>query len=150
MKMTDFINSNYLRAEDLDPNVRIEATIAAVRSREFEDGSVKPVVFLGDGRGVVLNQSRLKGMIAAYGLESDNWVGRAVVVSRGTTLYQGKSVPAIMVDPVVATRIGAEQRPALEEPRRGSIDIRSGKGSWDDPPPPDRYDGPDVDDPIDF
>jgi len=43
---TDFLNSNYFTAENLDPNVLIETAIVSVRPREFEEGSLKLVVTL--------------------------------------------------------------------------------------------------------
>ena len=54
MNMTDFINSNYIKGEDIAENVLIEATIASVKMKEFEDG-VKSVIALEDGRQAVLN-----------------------------------------------------------------------------------------------
>jgi hypothetical protein len=69
---TDFLNSNYFRAEDLDPNVVIETTIVSVRPREFEDGSKLVVYTDHQGKGVVLNQTRLKALITAFGPNFDN------------------------------------------------------------------------------
>jgi hypothetical protein len=37
MNMTDFINSNFIKAEDLTENVLIEAVIADVKRKEFEE-----------------------------------------------------------------------------------------------------------------
>jgi hypothetical protein len=145
MNMTDYLSSNYIRAEHLTTDVCIEAFIAAVRSREFEDGSVKPVIHIEDGRGVVLNQTRLKTLIGSFGPNSDNWIGKPIIISRGSTLYAGKTVPAVNIEPIVAPRVAAEPRKAI-----GSTDIRSGKGAWDDPPPPTHDDCPGPDDEIVF
>ena len=50
----------------------------------------------------------------------------------------GDWTPAEAIDP-------PDPPPALEEPQRGSIDVRSGSGAWNNAPLPDRYDGPDDD-----
>jgi hypothetical protein len=145
---TDFLNSNFFTGEGLDRNVRIETKIVSTRSREFEDG-LKLVVYTDYlGKGVVYNQTKLKATIAAWGANLDNWIGKTIIISRGTALFSGKPMASVEVEPVVPERIATEQRPSLEEPRRGSIDIRSGKGAWNDPAPPiDRVpDGPDAPD----
>jgi hypothetical protein len=166
MNMTDFVNSNYIKGEDIAQNVLIEATIASVKKKEFEDGG-KSVLALEDGRQVVLNQTRLKVLIGAFGPNSDNWIGKPVILSRGQEKYGGKPVPAVRIEPIVAPRIGetseanarvlpspaATSKPA--QITRGSTEIRSSSGALDDPPPSPppatSYDGPnDVDDDIPF
>jgi hypothetical protein len=143
LNATDFITSNYLRAEDIAPDVLIEANIVSARAHEFEGGETKLVLYVDyQSKGVVLNQTRLKATIAAFGPNPDNWIGRTIIIRRGVTMFAGKDVPGIVIEPVRAERIASAAPRALEEPRRGSIDIRSGKGAWDDPPPPDHYDGP--------
>ena len=47
----DFLNSNFFKGEGIEPNVRIETTIASWRSREFDDG-IKLVVYT-DRKSVV-------------------------------------------------------------------------------------------------
>jgi hypothetical protein len=148
--LTDYFNSNLFKAVDLDPdpNVRIEANIVSVRDRDFEDGTTKPIAYTDYlGKGVVLNATRLKAVIAAWGTNPDNLIGKTVLIYRGSTLYQGNKVPCVEVEPVVADRIAAEQKwPALDH---APIDIRSGKRAWDnglpEPTPPtlDHDGGPD-------
>jgi hypothetical protein len=123
--MTDFINSNYIRAEDLAENVLIEAVIADVKRKEFEENGevvIKPVVALEDGRQVTLNQTRLMTLIGAYGHNSANWIGKTVIIRRGTAMYAGKTVPAVKLEPIVAPRVAAEPRPKL-------VTVESGKGA---------------------
>ena len=90
----------------------IEATIVSVRARDFDDGSHKLVVYTDhQGQGVVLNQTRLKTMIAAFGPNFDNnWPGKKIVIRRGSTVFSGKTTPAILVEPVVPARIATKPR----------------------------------------
>jgi hypothetical protein len=168
MNMTDFINSNYIKGEDIAQNVLIEATIASVKMKEFEDGE-KSVVALEDGRQLVLNQTRLKVLIGAFGPNSENWIGKPVILSRGQERYGGKPVPSVRIEPILAPRIGvtpeenahslpspqpaANQQPA--QASRGAIDSLSGRGAWGADPPvapaPEVYEGPaSPDDDIPF
>ena len=135
MLATDFLTSNYIKAEDIRPNFCIEATIVSVRPHDFEDGSEKLVVYVDTGQGVVLNQTRLKALIAAHGPHPDNWLNKLIVIRRGTTVYVGREVPCVVIEPVVAERIGAEQRPVIGRPALKSVETQPG---------PDRApDGPD-------
>jgi hypothetical protein len=133
---TDFLNSNFFKGEGIEPNVRIETTIASWRSREFDDG-IKLVVYTDyQAKGVVFNQTKLTTMIDAYGPNLDNWIGKPIVISRGVTQYAGKDVACVVVEPVVAARIAAE-------PRRPRPVITSGKPPTPPEPPPVReYNGP--------
>ena len=113
----DFLNSNFFKGEGIEPNVRIETTIASWRSREFDDG-IKLVVYTDyQAKGVVFNQTKLTTMI-------------------DVTQYAGKDVACVVVEPVVAARIAAE-------PRRPRPVITSGKPPTPPEPPPVReYNGP--------
>jgi hypothetical protein len=128
---TDFLNSNFFRAEDLDPNVRIETTIVSTRPRDFEDGETKLVAYTDyqGGKGIVFNQTRLKACIAAWGPNLDNWVGKPLIVKRGATMFKGDPTWAVVVEPVVAERIAAE-------PRRPRPAITSGGRPPTPPEPP--------------
>src|SRR4029077_6541391 len=73
MMMSDFLKG-CLKAEELEPGSSAKARITAVDSREFEDGT-KGVLFLDvyGERGLVLNQTNLKTLMAAFGRNSENW-----------------------------------------------------------------------------
>jgi hypothetical protein len=163
----EFLTSNLLNASMLTPNTKIEATIISVRKRDFEDGSKKLVVYTDYmGLGIVLNQTRLKEMIRAFGVNYETqWVGKKLIISQGDTAYQGRPEKRVVIEPIVATRIGTAPKPRLATVNdgrgaasRGPIDARAGKGVWGGEAPPetppfdpdyDYYRGepPDVDDP---
>jgi hypothetical protein len=106
MNMTDYLTSNYLKAADLKPGVLIEAKIVSVRPVDFEDGTTKPVIYTDYmGKGIVLNQTRLKALIAAWGPNPDNLIGKTIIISQGRTMYAGEEVDAVVIKPVVADRI---------------------------------------------
>jgi hypothetical protein len=136
--LTDFLTSNLINAAGLDPNVKIEAAIVSVRPREFEDGTTKPVIYTDHlGQGLVLNQTRLKAGIAAWGPNPDNWIGKIIIISQGMTTYAGKETPCVVMEPVVANRLKAgAPRVAITSGRAASIK------AVENAPPRDCYDGP--------
>jgi hypothetical protein len=104
--MTKYLNSNLFNAKGIEPGVRIEATIVSIRDREFEGGETKPVIYTDYlGKGLVLNQTRLKAGIAAWGPNPDNWIGKSIVISLGETTYAGEATGCVVMEPVVANRI---------------------------------------------
>jgi hypothetical protein len=151
--------SGFLKAEDLDPNVRYEATITGVGVHDFEDtGERKPYVDLDILKKCVLNQTRLTECGMAWGWNSDLWIGQKIIVIQGETPYGGKMVPCIVFEPITTTRLAAEPaRPQIAtppaQPRRAvgrPTDVRRGHATWRDqepppPPPRDEYAGPSDD-----
>jgi hypothetical protein len=152
--MRHYLSSTYITAEKLEPGVRYEHTIIGVSDFTFP-GDEKPtaILHLQTGEQLTLNQTRLRAIAAGFGWNDENWVGQMIIVYLGKAPFQGKIVDAAAVEPVVPDRIAAKpaDKPAIEnQPRRGSIDIRSGRGAWDDVPPPpssEAGDGPGEDDP---
>ena len=125
--MTSYITSNFITGEGLEENVRVEATIVGVREHDF-GGDVKPTVDLDDGRRISLNQTRLKALIGGFGPNPANWIGKAIIVSRGMTTYAGKPEACVVVEPVVSTRISADPKPAIAaQPVRTGLDHDRGR-----------------------
>ena len=132
MDMSGFTGSNFITAEFLEflgPNVRIETKIVSAGLREFAEGD-KPVIFVDyQAKAVVLNPTRAKVLCSAYGLESANWIGRTVIISRGETTYSGKKTGCVEIEAVGGQRIGVGQRRAIT----GGHDARNDNGA---PVPP--------------
>ena len=108
--MTAYITSNFITGDSLKENIRIEATIVGVREHEFKSGDVKPTVDLDDGRRIPLNQTRLKALIAGFGPNPANWVGKTIIVQGGRRRSRGS-----LRHPSWSSRLS----------RRGSWPIRS-------------------------
>ena len=96
---TDFLNSNYFRAEDLDPNVLIESTIVDVRPREFDDGTKLVAYTDHQGKGLVLNQGRLATVIAAFGVDYTGWPGKQIILYPQLVPFKNSVVEAVRAKP---------------------------------------------------
>jgi hypothetical protein len=121
--MSGYLTSNYIKGEDLDADLWIEAIICSVTERAFgEDGErdIKPLIRIEDGRGRVLNQTRLKALIAAYGPNADNWLNKQILIKRGMTHFQGKPTPCVDIQPVIPNRLeGGPATAKIEGPKSG-------------------------------
>jgi hypothetical protein len=110
---TNFLTSNYLSAKLIEPGLKIDAVIVSAGPVEFEDsGETKLVLRLDyQGKGLVLNQTRLKQCIAAWGPSYANWIGEKLTIWRGKDKFGGEPVDAVAIEPITEGRIAA--KPAL-------------------------------------
>lgn len=96
MKVSQVFSGEYLTAADLqgaEPSV----VIASVELKEFDDGNKFLLTFQGKKKGLVANKTNSKRIAALYGDDTDEWIGREIVLYSDMVDFQGKSVEAIRV-----------------------------------------------------
>jgi hypothetical protein len=101
MNVNDAFPSNYLKATDLQ-NKEIPVTVSKVVMEKIGDDPRMIAYFAGKQKGVVVNKTNATNLSAAYGPETDHWVGKPVVLFSVWTDFQGKSVQAIRMRPGTA------------------------------------------------
>jgi hypothetical protein len=112
MKVSACFPSKYLKAADIEGH-EVTVQIAAVKLESMEQsGDTKPVLyFVGKSKGVVLNKTNSETLSAAFGDESDGWIGRSVVLFGTTTQFGGKMTPCIRLriprPPAIAAPVAA-------------------------------------------
>jgi hypothetical protein len=122
MDMSPYTGSNYIKAVDLEPGVRYEATILGVSFVDFEqpDGTVqrRPVIQTDWlGKKLVLNPTRSKVFVRAFGPNGNTWIGKMFVMFRDMTNFGTDRVPCIVVEPIVTNKIpSASPKKAIEAP----------------------------------
>lgn len=96
MRISSAFPASYLKAVDLqDRNVTV--TIEKVVMEDI-GGDHKPVLyFRGTDRGLVLNKTNANNISYALGDETDNWIGREIILYPTIVDFQGRSVDAIRV-----------------------------------------------------
>lgn len=106
MDMTKYAGSEskYLKASDLQGK-RPKVKISSIKLLEFEDEEkgkhTKPVLMMdGKEKGVVLNATNCEEMIRAFGKDSDEWVGKEIILS--TKYYKAFDREGIVVTPQVS------------------------------------------------
>ena len=96
--------SKYLKTADLQGRA-VRVTIERFEIEEVGDGDRKPVLYFANkDRGIVLNRTNADTVSAAYGEETDEWIGQTIELYPDKTRFAGKMVDCIRVRvPRVAT-----------------------------------------------
>jgi hypothetical protein len=90
--------NRFMSARDMGGELTL--TIDRVEMQEFgEDSRKKPVVkFTDEARGFVLNKTNAKCMADIFGTpETDDWSGKSIVLRKGQSSFEGKTVDTIRV-----------------------------------------------------
>jgi arabinogalactan endo-1,4-beta-galactosidase len=113
MNIQEAFPSKYIKAADLnDQNVRV--IMERVEMEDIGDDGDKPVLyFRGKAKGMVMNKTNSNNIAMVYGDETDDWVGKDLILYPTMVDYQGRSVPAIRVRaPQAKDRQASELRKA--------------------------------------
>lgn len=97
MKANELCPSPHLEAADFNGDTVV--TIKAVDFKEVGDEKVtKGVVYFDElPRGLVLNRTNVKRIIALHGNETDDWKGKKITLYPSETDFGGKTVDCIRV-----------------------------------------------------
>jgi hypothetical protein len=139
MKRSDAFPSKYLACADLDEE-EMELIIDRVQMEELksdEGDQRKPVLYFQNmEKGMVCNFTNWGTIEYAYGEDSDNWIGKPIVLYPTTTQFKGRTVPTIRVRvPKPVTRTVPRPTAAQPSPRitTGRQPIPGDRGA-DEPP----------------
>lgn len=98
MKRADAFPSQYLQSSDIaGRKVRcVIEHIATETVGQDEEQRQKPVMYFKNGsKGLVVNATNWDTLADAYGEESDNWIGKSVVLHVVPTKFKGKATTGI-------------------------------------------------------
>jgi hypothetical protein len=113
---SEFSGSNYWTGENIPPNTRIEFIVTSTFIHEFpgkESGIERKLVMASNYQAMklVMNKTRNKIAIKAWGPNADNWVGKMAVVFRDHTTFAGKRVPSVGFEPILTNALATPQAP---------------------------------------
>ena len=81
MNINDAFPSTYLKAADLKDKGDVKVKIAEFGKAEMDDGVYKPVLkFVGAQKALVLNRTNATTISEAFGPNTENWIGREVIL----------------------------------------------------------------------
>ena len=117
MKASELHPSKYLRASDLGEKP-VLYTMTFVQMESVADGEEKkPVLyFTKQKKGLVLNKTNKKVIMAAYGDETDEWEGKPIVLFPAMVNFRDDLVEAIRVRMPKATARPGGPKPIVKEP----------------------------------
>src|SRR3989304_235004 len=119
MNINDQFPSKYLKATDLNGG-EVTVTIKDCMVEEVGDDKRPVLYFTGKDKGVVLNKTNANNIADAYTPDTDEWVGKKVVLYTAWVDFQGRSVESIRIRPARANE-GTKQAavpPKFEEQAR--------------------------------
>lgn len=96
MKVSQVFSGEYLKAADLqgrEPTVVIEK----VELKEFDDGNKFLITFQDKKKGLVANKTNAGRIALLYGDDTDEWLGKEIVLYTDIVDFQGKPTEAIRV-----------------------------------------------------
>jgi hypothetical protein len=103
-----FTRGKYLKAAELDKRSAVSVTIHKVVPTDFEGQESKLVLsFLEIDQEMPCNKSQARALIDSFGFDIRSWVGKTINLRQGTTFFQGKSVPTILVEEAESIASGA-------------------------------------------
>lgn len=99
MNFDQMFPSKWLKASDLDGDSRA-VQIKSIDTEKMNDGEMKPVVyFKGSNKGLVLNVTNGRVLADLFGGDTDDWIGKPIVLGASTTDFQGRTVDCIRLRP---------------------------------------------------
>lgn len=97
MKILSCFPSKYLKAADLGDR-RITAIMDYVVLEDIGEPDPKPILYFKNcPKGMVLNKTNAKTIMAAYGDETDHWRGKTIVMFAAMVDFKGDTVEALRV-----------------------------------------------------
>jgi hypothetical protein len=100
MNLSQAYPSRYLAADDLQGR-SVTVTIASVKLEEIGQGADKDtklvLTFSGKSKALVCNKTNAKTIGKLWGEETDNWVGKPIIIAAREVEFQGNMVWAIRV-----------------------------------------------------
>lgn len=114
MQIDQAFPSRYLRASDIPPGQYVHVVISRfliekMRTKKGEEH--KPVLyFQGKNKGMVLVKTNADALKHAFGGETDEWIGKRVVIVNEKVRFGREWVDALRL------RVPAQRRPDEEQP----------------------------------
>ena len=96
MNISSAFPSNYIKAADLQGK-RVTVKMAGVKIEKLGQDEKPVLYFQGKNKGMVLNKTNAKKIMSAYGIDTQGWAGKEIVLFEAQVEFQGDTVPAIRV-----------------------------------------------------
>lgn len=120
MNINEIFDSKYLRAADLKGQTPV-CTITKIDIQDMKDGQQKPCIYLNHrDKGLILNKTNANMIAKMYGPETNEWLGKKIMLVTAWVDFQGDTVEAIRVRP--PNQQAVPDAPPAPPPPRGEDD----------------------------
>lgn len=105
-KVSDMIQSKFLRKEDLDDDLLVTIKKLLLEDMPGDDGEQRWVVYFRElPKGLVLNVTTIRTLESSFGGDTDVWVGNKVTLYCDPNVsFKGKVVGGLRLRPYKATK----------------------------------------------
>ncbi len=118
MELSSVFGGDTLKAADLQGREPV-VVIADVQMKKFDNGNKLVITFEGKKKALVANKTNSNRIAHIHGTNTDNWIGKEVMLYTDLVDFQGKTVEAVRVRPAprraAAPPRQRERDPAEEE-----------------------------------
>jgi hypothetical protein len=101
MKVSQMIKSKFLRKDDIEDDTPATIKKLSLEDMPGDSGDQRFVLFFkGQDKGMVLNTTTIRMLEKAFGDESDDWVGKSVIIYVDPNVsYKGQVVGGLRLRP---------------------------------------------------
>jgi hypothetical protein len=99
MELSSVFGGDTLKAADLQGTEPV-VIISSVEMKKFDNGNKLVVTFQGKKKVLVCNKTNANRIAHVHGTNTDNWIGKEIILFTDLVDFQGKTVEAIRIRPV--------------------------------------------------
>lgn len=96
--LNEVFPSKYIKAADLQGR-EVHVVIAEVTVEKMGDDRKLVMYFQGKEKGLVTNKTNANRVATLYGEDTDQWIGKEILLGTDFVDFQGRTVEAIRVKP---------------------------------------------------
>jgi hypothetical protein len=137
MELDDIYQSNSIKAQDLKGQEHT-VVIATVIKKDFDNGPKLILSFQGRKKTLVVNRTNAKRIAFTHGTNTDNWLGKEIVLYPEVVDFKGEPTLAVRVKATVRASSAAAKQVSVAagqvvQPRDG-YELSTGAASHPNAP----------------
>jgi hypothetical protein len=118
VKLNEVFPSNYVKADDLKGR-EVSVVISEAKMEKLGSDTKLVIYFQNKDKGMVCNKTNANRIAYLYGEDTDDWIGKEIVLASEFVEYQGKTVKGLRVRPPAPAAASKQQSRVVTEQRAG-------------------------------
>lgn len=109
MNTSEMFPSKFFKAKDIEKPLSV--VIESIKIENLSDGTLKPCLYFKNQLKLfLLNRTNCALIENSYGSDTDNWIGKTIMLILELVPYKGETIPAIRV------RIPPKSQSTMDDP----------------------------------